>query len=150
MNTYTYDQIEIGHKESFTVRVTQEDMDKFREITGDVNPLHKDAEYAGSLGHPGCVVFGMLTASYLSTLAGVYLPGEHSLIHSVKTGFSNAVYVGDELTIEGTVTEKNDTFELIIIKAVIKNQAGRKVCKAEMQVGIGHEVAAKQTEKKED
>ena len=146
MNTYTYDQIEVGHKESFKVKVTQADMDKFREITGDVNPLHKDPEYAGSLGHPGCVVFGMLTASYLSTLAGVYLPGQHSLIHSVKTKFSGTVYVGDELTIEGTVTEKNDTFELIIIKAVIKNQEGMKVCKAEMQVGIGHEVAAKQTE----
>ena len=136
MNTYTYDQIETGHKESFTVRVTQADMDKFREITGDDNPLHQDPEYAGSLGHPGCVVFGMLTASYLSTLAGVYLPGQHSLIHSVKTKFSGAVYVGDELTIEGTVTEKNDTFKLIIIKAVIKNQKGMKVCKAEMQVGV--------------
>ena len=137
MNTYTYDQIEVGHKESFKVKVTREDMDKFREITGDINPLHKDPEYAVSLGHPGCVVFGMLTASYLSTLAGVYLPGQHSLIHSVKTKFSGAVYVGDELTIEGTVTEKNDTFELIIIKAVIINQEGRKVCKAEMQIGIG-------------
>ncbi|HCM91855.1 MAG TPA: dehydratase [Lachnospiraceae bacterium] len=137
VNTFTYDQIEIGHKESFKVKVTQADMDKFREITGDVNPLHKDPEYAGALGHPGCVVFGMLTASYLSTLAGVYLPGQHSLIHSVKTKFSGAVYVDDELTIEGTVTEKNDTFELIIIKAVIKNQEGKKVCKAEMQVGIG-------------
>ena len=136
MNTFTYDQIEIGHKESFKVKVTQADMDMFREITGDVNPLHKDPEYAGALGHPGCVVFGMLTASYLSTLAGVYLPGQHSLIHSVKTKFSGAVYVDDELTIEGTVTEKNDTFELIIIKAVIKNQEGKKVCKAEMQVGV--------------
>ena len=136
VNTFTYDQIEIGHKESFKVKVTQADMDMFREITGDVNPLHKDPEYAGALGHPGCVVFGMLTASYLSTLAGVYLPGQHSLIHSVKTKFSGAVYVDDELTIEGTVTEKNDTFELIIIKAVIKNQEGKKVCKAEMQVGV--------------
>ena len=146
MNTYTYEQIEVGHKESFKVKVTEEAMDKFREITGDVNPLHKDPEYARSLGHPGCVAFGMLTASYLSTLAGVYLPGQHCLIHSVKTKFSGAVDVGDELTIEGTVTEKNDTFELVIIKAVIKNQEGRKVCKAEMQVGIGHEAAAKQTE----
>lgn len=136
MNTYTYDQIEVGHKESFTVTVTDEEMDRFREITGDINPLHADPGYARAHGHKRCVVFGMLTASYLSTLAGVYLPGEHSLIHSVKTKFSGIVYVGDELTIEGTVTEKNDTFRLIIIKAVILNQNGEKVCKAEMQVGL--------------
>lgn len=139
MNTYTYDQIEIGHKESFTVKITDEEMDKFREITGDVNPLHKDLGYARAHGHRECVVFGMLTASYLSTLAGVYLPGEHSLIHSVKTKFSGAVYVGDELTVTGEVTEKNDTFELIIVKVIMKNQDGAKVCKAEMQIGVGHD-----------
>ena len=136
MNTYTYEQIEVGQKESFKVTVTEADMDKFREITGDINPLHKDAEYAKEHGHRDRVVFGMLTASYLSTLAGVYLPGERSLIHSVKTKFSGAVYPGDELTVEGTVTEKNDTFELIILKVVIRNQSGEKVCKAEMQIGI--------------
>ena len=136
MNTYTYDQIEIGHKESFTVTVTEADMDKFREITGDVNPLHADRKYAEDHGHKDRVVFGMLTASYLSTLAGVYLPGERSLIHSVKTKFSGAVYPGDTLTIEGTVTEKNDTFELIIIKVLMRNQNNEKVCKAEMQVGL--------------
>ena len=136
MNRFTYDEIEVGHKESFSVRVAQEDMDRFRAITGDVNPLHTDPDYAKEHGHKDCVVFGMLTASYLSTLAGVYLPGEHSLIHSVKTKFSGAVYVGDELTVEGTVTEKNDTFELIIVKAVIRNRNGEKVCKAELQVGL--------------
>ena len=136
MNTYTYEQIEVGHKESFTVTVTKEDMDKFREITGDINPLHRDVDHARAHGHKDCVVFGMLTASYLSTLAGVYLPGEHSLIHSVKTKFSGAVYPGDVLTIEGTVTEKNDTFSIIILKVVIRNQEGSKVCKAELQVGI--------------
>ena len=136
MNTYTYGQIEVGHKESFKVTVTEADMDRFREITGDINPLHRDADYAKEHGHRDRVVFGMLTASYLSTLAGVYLPGERSLIHSVKTKFSGAVYPGDELTVEGTVTEKNDTFELIIVKVLIRNQNGDKVCKAEMQVGI--------------
>ena len=136
MNKYTYEDIEVGHKESFTVTVTDEEMNKFREITGDINPLHADAEYAKEHGHKDRVVFGMLTASYLSTLAGVYLPGERSLIHSVKTKFSGAVYPGDVLTVEGTVTEKNDTFNLIIVKALIRNQSGNKVCKAELQIGI--------------
>ena len=136
MNTYTYEEIEIGHRETFTVTVTEADMDKFREITGDVNPLHKDADYAKDHGHKDRVVFGMLTASYLSTLAGVYLPGERSLIHSVDVKFEGAVYPGDELTVEGTVSEKNDTFNLIVIKVIIRNKDGKKVCKAKMQVGV--------------
>ncbi len=136
MNTYTYDRIEVGHRETFTVRVTEEDMNRFREITGDINPLHGDSEYAKAKGHPDRVVFGMLTASYLSTLAGVYLPGQHSLIHSVDVKLEGAVYPGDELTIEGTVTEKNDTFRLIMVRVIMRNSDGKKVCKAKMQIGI--------------
>ncbi len=136
MNDYTYEQIEVGHKESFKVTVTEEAMDKFREITGDVNPLHKDKEYAKEHGHKDRVAFGMLTASYLSTLVGVYLPGKRSLIHSVDIKFEGAVYPGDELNIEGTVTEKNDTFNLLMIKVVMRNAEGKKVCKAKMQVGV--------------
>lgn len=136
MNVYKYDEIEIGHKESFTVVVKQDDQDKFREITKDMNPLHADSSFAKAQGYDRCVVFGMLTASYLSTLAGVYLPGEKSLIHSVETKFTNPVYIGDTLTIEGTVKEKNDTFHLIILKVIITNESGKKVCKANMQIQV--------------
>ena len=52
-------------------------MDQFLAITGDCSPIHVDADYAKDRGYPGCVVYGMLGASFFSTLAGVYLPGEH-------------------------------------------------------------------------
>ena len=56
-------------------------MARFEAITGDVSPIHMDAEYAQKRGYPGRVVYGMLGASLFSTLAGVYLPGEHCLLH---------------------------------------------------------------------
>ncbi|MCR5688584.1 MAG: MaoC family dehydratase [Lachnospiraceae bacterium] len=136
MNEYTYEEIETGHKESFTVTVTEEMMEKFRDITGDINPLHNDGEYARSLGHRGRVAYGMLTASLLSTLAGVYLPGRRSLIHEVDVKFAKPVYIGDTLTVEGAVDDKNDTYSLLIVKAVICNQDGEKVCRAKMQIGV--------------
>lgn len=136
MNTYTYEQIEIGQKESFSVEITQKMLDDFRAITGDVNPLHNDETYAQSKGHPFVVAFGMLTASFLSTLAGVYMPGEKSLIHEVNTKMERPVYVGDKLTIEGTVKEKNDTFSFIVVKVLVRNQKNEKVLKAQMQIGI--------------
>ena len=136
MNEYRYEDIETGHKESFTVRVTEEMMLSFRDITGDINPLHNDEEYAKSKGHPGRVAFGMLTASLLSTLAGVYLPGRNSLIHEVKLKFAKPVYIGDTLTVEGVVEEKHDVYSLLIVKVTIKNQNNEKVCKAKMQIGV--------------
>lgn len=136
MNTYTYDEINIGKKESFTVTVSEEDRDRFREITGDINPLHNDLEYAKSMGHDKCVAYGMLTAAYLSTLAGVYLPGKNSLIQKTEVSFRKPVYVGDTLTVSGEVTDKNDTFKLLELKVEIKNQDGVKVVKGKMEVSV--------------
>ena len=136
MNEYTYEEITVGQKESFEVTVTDEMMESFCTLTGDINPLHNDKDYAVSKGHPGRVVYGMLTGSMLSTLAGVYLPGKRSLIQEVKIKFAKPVYIGDTLTVEGVVEEKHDSYSLIIIKATIKNQKGEKVCRARMQVGV--------------
>lgn len=136
MNNYSYEELEIGHEESFTVTVTEKMLDDFRDITGDVNPLHNDEEYAISKGHPGRVAYGMLTAAFMSTLAGVYLPGKKSLIHETETKLEKPVYAGDVLTVSGTVKEKNDTFRFIVVKVIIKNQNGEKVLKGKMQVGI--------------
>ena len=136
MNEYLFSNIETGMEESFNTLITEDFMNSFRNITKDTNPLHLDEDFAKSKGHKDKVVFGMLTASFFSTLAGVYMPGKHSLIHSVETKFLKPVYVGDELTISGKVKEKNDLFKFIVISAVIKNQHNEKVCKAIMKVGI--------------
>ena len=136
MNEYTYEEIEVGQKESFSVTVTDEMMKSFLDITGDINPLHNDREYAISKGHPDRVVYGMLTGSMLSTLAGVYLPGKRSLIQEVKLKFAKPVYVGDTLTVEGVVEEKHDAYSLIILKVTMRNQNGDKVCRARMQISI--------------
>ena len=123
-------------KESFQVTLTQEMQELFLQITGDENPLHRSAEYAKNKGYEDKVVYGLLTSSFLSTLAGMYLPGEKSLIHSVETKYQKPVYIGDTLTIEGEIEEKNDTYELIRIKILIRNQKGEKVVKGRMQVGV--------------
>ena len=70
MNHYTLAEMTPGLTEEFTVTVTPEMMNAFRAITGDVSPIHIDADYARGRGFPGRVVYGMLGASFFSTLAG--------------------------------------------------------------------------------
>ena len=125
--------------ESFETVVTEQMFEQFLAITGDVNPLHNDTDFAAEKGHPGRVAFGMMTASFLSTLAGVYLPGKNSLIHEVEVKFARPVYAGDVLCVSGTVTEINDTFRLFWMKVVITNQKGEKVLRGKMRVGVLHE-----------
>ena len=136
MNRYTLETLTPGLTERFSVQVTADMMQKFCEVTGDVSPIHMDEEYAKKNGHEGRVVYGMLSASLFSTLAGVYLPGETCLLHSVESRFAAPVYIGDTLTVSGTVHEIHEAFGEIVIKAVITNQNGKKVVRGIIKAGV--------------
>jgi len=136
MNEYRLEDIYTGMEESFDVTVTDEMMEAFRDITGDVNPLHTDLKFAEESGHKDRVCYGLLTTSFLSTLAGVYLPGRYSLIRSVEVKFAKPVYPGDRLTVRGTVTEVNTDFAFFDMKVEIRGEDGEKVLRGKMQVGI--------------
>ncbi len=136
MNKYTYDEITTGQKESFTVTVTEEMLDTFRGMTGDTNPLHADPEYAKEHGYDGRVAYGMLTASFMSTLAGVYMPGERSLIKEIHVKFAKPVFPGDKIEVTGEVTEKHDGFGMIVLKVTMKNDRGEKVLRGSMDIMV--------------
>lgn len=136
MNHYTLAEMQPGLTESFTVTVTQEMMDAFLNLTGDCSPIHVDEDYAKGRGYPGCVVYGMLGASFFSTLAGVYLPGEHCLLHGVDCKFARPVFVGDTLTVSGTVTHVSEAVSEAEIKATITNQDGKKVTRGVIRAGL--------------
>ena len=136
MNHYTLADMAPGLRAQFTYTVTEESMALFYRLTGDCSPIHMDEAYAAQRGYPGRVVYGMLGASLFSTLAGVYLPGEHCLLHSVECKFAKPVFIGDELTVTGEVTEVNETFREATIKVWITNAAGRKVTRGVVKAGL--------------
>ena len=136
MNSYRLSDLGLGMEERFCVAVTEDMLQKFLEISGDTNPLHTDAEFACGKGYPDKAVYGMLTASFYSTLAGVYLPGKHCLLWEVNTKFTAPVFVGDKLEISGEITEVNVQFGFIKIKARIKNQRGKTVSRANITAGV--------------
>src|SRR5207247_8073170 len=69
------EDFEVGQHVTFTKTFTEDDVQRFIEITGDVNPLHVDEEFASRTQFGGRVLHGMLTASILSTMVGMVLPG---------------------------------------------------------------------------
>ena len=136
VRSYTLAQMTPGLSESFTVTVTAEKMAQFCALSGDVSPIHIDPDYAASRGYPGRVCYGMLVAAFFSTLAGVCLPGEHCLLHEVDAKFVRPVFIGDRLTVTGTVEEVNETFREITVKYTITNQDGKKVTRGVYKAGL--------------
>ena len=136
MNNYTFEEMQVGTAATFTAEITEETMAHFYALSGDCSPIHMEDAYAAGRGFPGRVVYGMAVASFLSTLAGVYLPGENCLLHSVQTTFAKPVFIGDTLTITGEVTERQELFKQVTIKARITNQNGKTVCRGEIKAGV--------------
>ncbi len=136
MNEYKFSNIEIGLEESFEVKLDASKMDKFLDISNDINPLHVDSNYAEKKGFPGRVVYGLLTSSFYSTLVGVHLPGKYSILQGIDIQFSKPVYIGDTLKISGKVSYINEAYKQIEIRAFITNQNNEKVSKATIKTGI--------------
>lgn len=136
MNHYSYDEIVIGLKEEFLFPVTEEKMQAFKLVSGDENPMHCDEHYARESGFDGRVVYGMLDAAAFSALAGMYIPGEKSLLQCVEASFIRPVYVGSVLKVCGEVIEKNDKFRLVTVKVSVYNEDMVKVCRGRIEVRV--------------
>ena len=138
MNEFIFSDIEVGMSASFKKKVTPEMENVFREISGDQNPLHQDDEFAKEVSngkYSSHVCFGMLTASLYSTLAGVYIPGKYSLIHSFdELSFIKPVFIGDDLCVGGVVSDMDAGLHLIKVKAQIRNQNKELVSRAKMKI----------------
>src|SRR5579862_6989345 len=71
----TFDEIAIGDKASLSRTVTQQDIDLFALVSGDVNPAHMDPSYAQTDIFHRVIAHGMLGAGLISSVLGTKLPG---------------------------------------------------------------------------
>ena len=99
----SFDDIQVGDVESIQRTVTEADVRRFVEMTGDDNPLHVDRAYAERTPFKDVVVHGMLGASLVSTVIGTKLPGEGALWLKQNFDFALPVRLGDELSVSCTV-----------------------------------------------
>jgi acyl dehydratase len=87
--------------------ITRPQLAEYADASGDHNPIHTEDEAAEEAGLPGVIAHGMLTAATMGLLFSAYL--EHGYVKELQTRFSGMVYPGDELTIGGRVSGREDS-----------------------------------------
>ncbi len=117
-----YSEIKIGDQATVVHKITEEDIVKFVNLTGDDNKLHVNKEYANRTEFKQPVVHGMLGASFISTLIGTKLPGDGALWFSQTLEFLRPVRIGDTITVNAIVTQKYEKSNSIELKTDILNQ----------------------------
>jgi len=102
---YYIEDLKPGMSESFTKTVTERDIELFGEVSGDVNPVHFDEEFAKGTIFKGRIAHGVLSSSYISTVLGMKMPGPGTIFMSLTTRFKAPVRIGDTVTATCTVRE---------------------------------------------
>ena len=103
--TYYIDQLKPGMSESYTRTVSESDIQKFGEVSGDMNPAHFDEAYAATTPFKTRIAHGVLSASYISTVLGMKMPGPGTIFMQLLTRFKAPVKIGETVVTMCTVRE---------------------------------------------
>jgi acyl dehydratase len=122
---FSFEELSIGQKEKFMIKISNSLIDDFAKISGDTNPLHMDDKYAKLSNFDSRVCHGMLLSSFFSRLIGMYLPGKNALYFSQTLNFQNPCYVDDEIIVEGEIINKSDSTKMIDINTKILHKNGK-------------------------
>ena len=77
----TAGEIHVGDRIEIDYQITDADVEKFAEISGDWNPIHFDEEYAKNTIFKKRIAHGMVSLAKFSGIFGMDLPGLARLIH---------------------------------------------------------------------
>jgi 3-hydroxybutyryl-CoA dehydratase len=93
MTELCYEDIKVGDEASLTRTITETHIVTYAGLTGDMNPVHVDAEYAAKSVFGERIAHGMLTAGLISAVLGTQL----------RTTVTNQ---HDEMVLDGTAVIK--------------------------------------------
>ena len=127
MKGKTITEISLNEKASFQKTLSETDVYLFAGITGDNNPAHINQVEAEKSFFKGRIAHGMLSASLISTVFGVVLPGPGTIYLNQELKFLRPVRFGDTLTAEVEVIEKDEKKNRIKCKTTCTNQNGEQV-----------------------
>ena len=129
-----FDNIQIGDQAELTHTLTADDLQAFANLTGDRNPLHLDATFAGRTPFRRPIAHGLLSASFISTLIGMHLPGQGALWTSQKLEFLQPAYVGDTIRVVAHVKHKSPATRMLVLEIAITNQNNQRLVAGEATV----------------
>lgn len=122
-----FDEIEVGQVAELQHVVTERDLERFVELSGDDNRLHVDADYAARTSFKKPVAHGMLGVSFISTIIGTRLPGDGALWFAQNLEFLLPVRVGDRLTVRAEVLKKIEQLKAVELQTDVLNQHNQVV-----------------------
>lgn len=134
MSGKTIDQLEVGDQAEITRAMSADLVIEFVTLSGDRNPIHRDAAFAASTSFGDPIVPGMLTAGLVAAVVGSELPGAGCVYLSQTLKFLRPVKLGDTITARVEVVETVRDRNRVRLRTECANGAGELVLVGEAWV----------------
>lgn len=105
LNGYFIEDLAVGMSSIFAKTITEADIVLFSGVTGDMNPVHVNDDFAKDTMFRGRIAHGMLTASLISTVLGMKMPGPGCIYLSQDLKFLAPVRAGDTVAARAIITD---------------------------------------------
>lgn len=103
--TLYFEDLAVGMRETISKTVENEDVVGFAELSGDHNPIHLSEHFARKTRFGQRIVHGLYTASLISAVIGMRLPGPGAVYISQTLNFLGPVMIGDVVDVSVEVAE---------------------------------------------
>lgn len=136
--SYTYSSLKVGDSQTFAKTVTAADVLLFAAVSGDMNQLHINDEYAKTTFFGQRIAHGALTSSLIPGALTAAFPG--SIYISQYCEFVAPVFIGDTITVVVTCKEKREKRK-VLMETNCYNQRGECVLQGEAVTKLAKEVS---------
>jgi 3-hydroxybutyryl-CoA dehydratase len=130
-----FEELSIGQVAESSRTVTESDLLLFGAASGDLNPVHFDEEFAATTRFGERIAHGMLTASHVSALIGMRLPGPGTVYLSQNLVFKRPVKIGATVKTRVEITHLDPEKGYVTLSTSC-SIAGKAVLSGEAQVMV--------------
>lgn len=131
-----FDELHVGQSAALSRQITDAEIRAFAEASGDFNALHFDDAAAAGTPFHGHIAHGMLTASLISAVLGMRLPGAGAIYLQQSLRFVRPVYPGETITATAHVVELLAEKKRARLETICTNERGEIVVTGEAVVAV--------------
>jgi len=125
----------VGFKANVEIKVTDQMIHQFAEMSGDFNPIHLDDEYAKTTRFGRRIAHGMIVGALISRALNEKI-GQGGVYLAQNLKFVNPVFIDDVINIELTITGMRKEKGIATVETTAKKQTGETVVKGEAMIMI--------------
>lgn len=122
-------EITLGQKATYSKTCTQEDIQLFAKVSGDVNPVHLDEGFAKTTPFGQVIAHGMYTGALVSAALAIELPGPGTIYMGQEIKFKAPVFIGDTITVTLEVSHIREDKAIVTLDCICTNQDDKVVAK---------------------